>query len=464
MPEKSLTEIARPLRERYEKGTVALTRKNWDYAIAIFNEILQKEPAFYEGRAALREAQLKKAGQGTSFFKKVFGTASHSPLLAKGQILLRTNPLEAINVAEQMLNSDPNNIAAHKMLAEAALDSDFLKTAVLSLEIAMKNSPKDKEIGLRLGEALARAGQPARAEAIYSELRRAYPNDGAIAQALKNVTASRTMSEGGYQNISGGEGSYRDILKDKAEAVSLEQEHRQVKTDDLAAQLIQEYEARLPQEPQNLKLRRNIAELYVQKKDFDRALEYYRQILADEGASDPSLEKAVTDTTLKKLEHSLVQLDPAAPGYAETFARIQAERDAFELSECLRRAERYPNDLQIRFDLGKLYFRAGKITEAIQEFQRAQNNPNRRVAALSYLGQCFARRGMNDLAARTLQNAIKEKVVFDEEKKELIYSLGCVLEKMGKTEEAFEQLKQIYEVDIGYKDIAARVDAYYASK
>jgi hypothetical protein len=35
---------------------------------------------------------------------------------------------------------------------------------------------------------------------------------------------------------------------------------------------------------------------------------------------------------------------------------------------------------------------------------------------------------------------------------------------MGKVEEAIEQIKQIYEVDIGYKDVAAKVDAYYAGK
>src|SRR5206468_10600697 len=70
--------------------------------------------------------------------------------------------------------------------------------------------------------------------------------------------------------------------------------------------------------------------------------------------------------------------------------------------------EKYPNDLQIRFDLGELYFKAGKISEAISEFQKAQNNPHRRIQAMGYLGQCFARRGMNDLAARTLQNRSEE--------------------------------------------------------
>jgi hypothetical protein len=71
---------------------------------------------------------------------------------------------------------------------------------------------------------------------------------------------------------------------------------------------------------------------------------------------------------------------------------------------------------------------------------------------------------MNDLAARKLQEALKEKPVFDDEKKDLLYVLGTVFEKMAKREEAIEQFKQIYEVDIGYRDVAAKVDAYYSGQ
>jgi tetratricopeptide (TPR) repeat protein len=71
---------------------------------------------------------------------------------------------------------------------------------------------------------------------------------------------------------------------------------------------------------------------------------------------------------------------------------------------------------------------------------------------------------MYDLAARTLQNAIKEKPTFDEEKKDLIYNLGIVLESMGKKEEAIEQFKQIYEMDASYKDVSAKVEAFYSGQ
>jgi tetratricopeptide (TPR) repeat protein len=463
MPEKSLSSIARPLREQYEKGCAALQRQNLDYAIAIFNQVLLKEPGFYECREALRATQFKKAGGKGGFFKKVFGTASSSPLLAKGQMSLRNNPVEVISIAEQILNSDPGNTAAHKMLADAALAADLPRTAALSLEIAFKNTP-DRDVAMKFGEALARAGDAEKAERVLSELAQTFPNDPEIAKVLKNVSATRTLSEGGYDALEDGGGSYRDILKNKEEAVSLEQEKREVKSDDVAARLLAECEARIIREPKNIRLLRSAAELYTQKKQFDKALEYYHQIIATEGGSESSLERAIAETTLRKFDHALGQLDSSAPDYAEHAARLKAERDAYAIDECRKRAEKYPNDLQIRFEMGELYLKAGKLTEAISEFQKAQNNPHKRIQALSYLGQCFARRGMNDLAARTLQNAIKEKIVFDDEKKDLIYALGCVLETMGKKEEAIEQFKLIYETDIGYRDVAAKVDAYYSGQ
>lgn len=464
MPEKSLNQIPRGLREQYDKGLKNFQQQNFDYALAILTQVLVQDPAFYDCRQALRATQFKKAGASSGFFKKVFSGASSSPLIAKGQLAMRNNPIEALNIGEQILNSDPNSSSGHKLIADAALAADFPKTAILSLEILVKASPKDRELNEELAEAYARAGENAKAEAIYTELLRANPNNPALAQALKNLSAKTTMSEGGYEALADGGGSYRDILKDKDKSVAMEQENRQVKSDDVADRLIRDYELRIEADPKNLKLLRSVAELYAQKKDFDRALTYYEKITSIEGTSDSSLEKTIIDTKIKKLDHALSQLDATAPDYNERAAALKAERDNFFLEECKRRAEKYPNDLQIRFELGQLYFNTGKISEAIQELQKAQNNPHRKLQAMGLLGQCFAKRGMNDMAARKLQDALKEKLTFDEEKKDLIYALGSVLEKMGKADEAIEQYKQIYEVDIGYKDVSAKVDAYYAGK
>ncbi len=463
MPEKELRDIPRSVREQYEKAIAATQRNNLDYAIAILTAVLTQEPGLYPAREALRDAQFRKAGKRGGFLKKMFGTASASPMLAKAQIELHTNPRQALETAEQILNSDPHSVPAHKILADAAVASGFPKTAVLSLQIVYKHAP-DRDVALKLGEWLAQAGQSERAEKVLGELARTFPGDPDILRALKNVSAKRTLTEGGYEALEGGGGSYRDILKDKEEAVSLEQEKRAVKSDDVAARLLTEYEARLQREPKNLRLLRSAAELHTQRHEFDKAIEYYQRIITAEGVAEPTLERAITETTLRKLDYEISQLDAQAPDHPGRLAQLQAQRQQFELDQTRKMAERYPSDLQLRFDLGLLHFKAGKLTEAIQEFQKAQSNPHKRIPALNYLGQCFARRGLNDLAARTFRNALKDKQTFDDEKKELIYELGSVLEKLGKVEEAIEQFKLIYEVDIGYRDVAAKVDAYYSKQ
>jgi tetratricopeptide (TPR) repeat protein len=460
MPEKELNAIARPLREQYEKGVAAIERQNLDYAITLLDAVLRQEPAFYRCREALRAAQFKRAGKRGGFFKKMFGAASHSPAFAKGQYELRTNPRDALVTAEQILNGDPHSLAAHRLLADAALAVDLPRTAVLSLEIVFKNAP-DRDAALKLGKALALAGQVQRAESILSDLLQAFPNDVTIAQALKNISANRTLSEG-YDSLEGGGGSYRDILKDKDQAIALEQEKREVKDQDATSKLLADYLGRLEKEPNQVRVLRSVAELLAQRGEFDRALEFYDRILALDGMAEPTLERAITQTTLKRYDDQLARLDPDAPDAEGLRAQLESDRREYELNRARSLAEKYSNDLQLRFDVGLLYFKNQRWNEAIQEFQKAQASPHKRIAALNYLGQCFTRRGLHDLAVRAFQTAIREKEAFDDEKKELIYELGDALEKAGKASEAIEQFKLIYEVDIGYRDVAGKIDRFYA--
>ncbi len=465
MAEKSINEISRDVRLWFQKGSDALQRENYDYAIDLFNQVLAREPAFFDGRKALRNAQFKKAGGGRSFFKKMLSSAGSSPLVAKGQMALRKSPAEALLIAEQILNNDPQNSHGHRLVAEAAKAMELPRTMSLSLDILVRNSPKDKGLAIDFANALNEIGEGARAEAFLAEFISTAGYDNELSQALKDLSARKTLGEKGYQSVATGEGSYRDILKDKEEAVSLEQSKRVEKNEDTTEKLIEEYEARLKTEPNNLKVLRNLAESYAQIKQFDQALECYGRAKASEaGGSDPTLDKAIAQTRGRQFEHQIEQLDPAAPDYNEKVAALKAEKLAFQVADCQKQVEKFPTDLAIRFDMGVLYFQSGKIGEAIQEFQKAQNNPHKRLASMSYLGQCYAKRKMFDLAARALQNAIKEKLIFDDEKKDFVYNLGTVLESMGKKEEAIEQFKLIYEVDAAYKDVGAKVEKYYSGQ
>jgi tetratricopeptide (TPR) repeat protein len=465
MAEKSSTEISRDIRLLFQKGTDALQRENYDYAIDLFNQVLVKEPGFFDGRKSLRNAQIKKTGGGGGFFKKVLSSASSSPLVAKGQMALRKSPAEALAIAEQILNHDPSSSSGHRLVVEASRALELPRTAAMSLEVLARNSPKDKAIAIEFANALGEIGEGARGEKFLAEFINSSSYDNELIQALKDLSARKTLGEKGYQSVATGQGSYRDILKDKKEAVSLEQQNRVEKSSDNTERLIQDWENRLKTEPNNLKVLRNLAETYAQMKQLDRALEYYERAKTTEaGGSDPTLDRAITDIQIRKFDGQIEQLDKAAPDYNDKLNQLKADKLNFQLAECQKRVEKYPTDLVIRYELGALYFQAGKIGEAIQEFQKAQGNPNKRLAAMNYLAQCFARRKMFDMSAKKFQEAIKEKPVFDDEKKDLIYNLGSVLETMGKKEEAIEQFKQIYEVDASYRDVSAKVDAYYGGQ
>jgi tetratricopeptide (TPR) repeat protein len=470
MAEKNVNEISREARLLFVKGTEAAQRENTDYAISLFNQVLEKEPAFYDCRKALRAAQFKKAGSGgTGFFKKMMSGAGSSPQIAKAKMALGKNPAEAMAIAEQVLNTDPNSSSAHRIIVDAAQALELPHTAVLSFETLSKNSPKDRDVAIAFAQALAAAGDVSesennRGEKILIDLLRDNPADSELNTALKNLSASKTMKQGGYEAAEKGGGSFRDMLKNKEEANSLEQQNRVVKTEDTTERLIGEYEARIKTEPNNLKLARSLAELYTQKKEFEKALALFDRVKNSDMGNDPSLDAAIGIALVRRFDHQIASLNPADADHAAQVEKLQAEKLSFQISECQKRVERFPTDLAIRYEMGVLYFQAGKTGEAIQELQKARNNPHKRLAAMGYLAQCYGRRKMYDLAARTLQEAIKEKPVFDDEKKELTYNLGTVFESMGKKEEAIEQFKLIYEMDAGYKDVNAKVEAFYAGQ
>ena len=464
MPEKSQTDLPRGVREQFEKGVAALDRSNLDYAIELLLGVVKAEPGFLGGREALRRAAHRKAGEKTGLLKKLVSSAGSSPALARAKFLVESQPLEAMFLAEQVLASDPRSGLAHDLFARAAMAAELPRSAILSLEAMRQESPADKDTSIRLAEALSALGQSDKAEAVFAALLRHHPNDPRLNEMAKNISAARTLNEGGYESIAEGKGSFRDILKDKKEAARLEQESRITKDATQSQNLIEQYLARLTTDPTNLRLLKNVAELYAQQKDYFHSIHYYNLIEQIPGAMDATLEQARNDVILKRFNQVIEQIDPAAEDYEAQKAAIVAERDAFILNDCLARVEKYPTDKAIRFELGLLYFNQGRIIEAQPEFQQAENNPQRRVQAMLYSARCMTARNMNDMAARKLQNALKEKQGFDDERKELLYTLGIVLEKMGKAEDSIKQFMDIYEVDMKFRDVEERVNRHYSGQ
>ena len=80
---------------------------------------------------------------------------------------------------------------------------------------------------------------------------------------------------------------------------------------------------------------------------------------------------------------------------------------------------------------------------------------------MNLLGRCYTELGMLDLAMKQLEEASKEILSMDATKKEVVYNLGVVYERMGERDRSLDCMKQIYEADYGYKDVAQRVEISY---
>jgi len=80
---------------------------------------------------------------------------------------------------------------------------------------------------------------------------------------------------------------------------------------------------------------------------------------------------------------------------------------------------------------------------------------------MNALGCCYRELGMLDLAAKQLEEAAREILAMDATKKEIVYNLGIVYEMMAEPEKSIGCMKQIYEIDYGYKDVAKRVESSY---
>ncbi len=447
----------RTARNYFEKAQTAIERKNFDYAIEMFCQCLAAEPNFLKARELLRACQLKSASANP--FKRFVSTARCAPALTKAKMTITKDPVEAMNMCEQVLNADPRNPQALLTLSEAAYAADFPETSVQTLEFYVKLSPQDTRAMHFLAKVYRDCRRFEEAREIYDKLLEINPNDFEAQKALKDSTADGAMHGGGWNAA----GSYRDVMKDKEEATALEQESRVVRAEDMVENLIKENLDKLSQQPNNPVIRRELGKLYAQKQDFDTALRYIEAILKTEG-SDASLEREIADIKAKQLgkrvtekKKVLAQKPANAAELQKEIAGLEVQLTQLALADAKRLVERYPNDLMYRFTLGELHLKDGEYQEAVQQLQRSVGQPQKRIASLNYLGQCFEQLGLHDIAIEQFTKAIDESPGMDNLKKDLIYNLGRAYEGMGEDEKAIAEFKKIAAVDFGYRDVRDRI-------
>jgi tetratricopeptide (TPR) repeat protein len=263
------------------------------------------------------------------------------------------------------------------------------------------------------------------------------------------------MSNDGWEKTVESGGSYRDILKDSDEASILEQEAKSARSDAGVDALIADTQEKIKNDPQNVNFRRALANFYTQKKDYPSAIKALEDAIAI-NPGDPELERTLTNTQIKAFE---VDIEATREqGDEEKALAMEGELLQFKFDDLQSRVERYPNDFQLRYEWGVMLFENDYINEAIQQLQVAQRSVKNRVQALYYLGLCFASKKQYDVAFRQFDSALQDLPIMDGNKKKVLYELGRISELRGEQKEALDYYLQIYQVDIGYKDVAEKIE------
>ncbi|MFC1496944.1 tetratricopeptide repeat protein [Verrucomicrobiota bacterium] len=461
MAEKALTEVPQKTRDLYNKGFVALERGNLDYAIDLLFSCVKMEPRLSQARKYLRIAEIQRGKQKKkNIFSKVVSSVSGSPAYLKTMKLIKTGKFEAaLESAEDLLKNDPLNPEFVKIFAQAADAAGLTEVAIQTLELVQESCPDSIPILNILGKFYQETGQTKSARECFEKVCALAPHDSDAIKILKDAMAVDSMNTDGWQSAAKTGGSFREMIKDTDKAVLLEQESKAVKADKDVDALIAEYQNKIEAEPGNINYYRGLSRLYAERKMFNEAVSILKKAL-ELSPGDPELDNALTEVQTQQFDDEIVRLQEAG----EATEAKQVEKAQFIFDNMQERIKRYPNDLKLRFEWGVMLFNNDYINEAIQQFQMSQRSPKHRIRTLYHLAMCFKKKEQYDLALEQLEGASSEIPIMDTTKKDVLYELGEIQEIIGNPAKAAEYYKQIYQVDIGYKDIAARVEKVYQKK
>ncbi len=456
-------QIPQNIRNLHGKALAALERSNTDIALDIFFKCIEQCPAFSAARRNLRLTEIArfKAKNGqASIAHHLFPLTSFFPKLKIKALLKAGKVEEALLDCERLLLIDPLDLKAVKLFSEVAIQAGHVEDGLMTMEIVREHLPPNNIAVVEvLGRLYYQIKNYRKARECLEKVHRVKPNDSAITRMLKDSEALATLDSGWEEANKGGD--YRGVLKNKDEAVKLEQQGKMVKTSDDADSLIQEALQKIEAEPKNVNYYLNLASLYFQQKRFDEALGTLSRARELVGV-DPELDRRFSNITIAKFDAEITALKDIGED-ADAEAK-ENERNQYVFDDIADRVSRYPNDQHLRYELGLQYFKYGHFDDAVQQLQIAQKNPKDRVSSLYHLALCFQKKGLLDMAVAQLEQALEFLPSMNAEKMDIYYLMGEICLEENKLDDAAKYFKEIYRVDVTYRDISKHIEKIYAAQ
>ncbi|MHC4294325.1 MAG: tetratricopeptide repeat protein [Planctomycetota bacterium] len=419
---------------------------NWDFAIELYLEGIQREPGnIQRGHQPLREVALKRKVQGGKSAGMI------EALKRRGG----KDPAENLANAEYLLAKEPGSVSHMVQTLKAARvlgEGGLIKWVSNILLEAQRQGKQNKNVLLLLADAFQDIEEYASAIAACEMAQQLAPKDQTLPDRLNELSAKYTIKKGGYDQ----EGSFAKGIKDLEKQKELMQKDALVKGGDFLRNQIdvarKDYE-----QSQTVpgKINALVDALLKTQDDGDEneAVGVLTKAHKDIGAYQ--FKMRIGDIRMRQMARQYRKL--AESGDKAAALEEAKKQLAFELQEYTERAENYPTDLAIKFELGKRQYLSGKYDEAIGSLQQAQRDPRRHIPALNYLGQAFAKKGWLQEASETYERALETEMP-EVRKKEILYHLGDVYEKMDQLDKAQDMFSDLAQLDYNYRDTRNRLD------
>jgi len=437
-----------------EKADEALRRKNFDFAIEVYHQLLELEPDLGEARAGLRRALRRKfeAKGGGRLLRALSGAVP----LATAKTLRKAGRHDACAKSlESYLSSNPMDEDANLLLGMSLEDAGHKQSALAVYEFVAEIAPKNSDALKRAGALMYRNGDHACALEYYERALRADPRDQEALKARKDLSAEAALTKTNFENVS----HSRDLMQNKDEARALERAKRLHLSDEELSGERERLEAKYAENPTDPDVMLELANVAERLKDLDTASSLVDRALSYRKTSFDLICRA-GDLRTKLLKKSIARADKE--GQAAEAARLEQELIQAEARDYRQRVDAHPSDLALRVQLGKRLLRAGDADAALAELQKATTDPRHEREARALLAQCFQKKGFLDLARKEYERALGEGRELDERAKEILYNLAEIAASESDRAGARGFYARIYEVDVGFRDVAAKMDAFRA--
>lgn len=462
MNRKTVSQAPIYVRDTLNRAGRMAAAKDFVSAVEALLPVICKNPGVPVLYDKIREYELGKLAMqssGAKFWAKFCGFFKYTII----KMVACADPLKAMAMCEKSLSACVDNPMILTALADASDAAGAPWGAVSALNVLCKLHPGNDIKMRRLADAMQRNGQGIDALKVHQDI---------IANAVdkkKNVDKSGLQAAMVLASIE--RGNFNDEKSHKANTADAEDAIIQQLLDgtihdaEQAQLLIDRFTAELKRND-SVDMRRKLAEAYMVAGKYDDALREYRNVADKLGVLDPVLDKHIEKAYIARLQQAVDTLKADPDSYEnpqEQIAELETDIYKYRWKHTILRAERFPKDMQLQFDLGELQFECGKFSEAVATFTRVAESPQKRRGSLVYLGRCALLENNSVDAIKFLAEAVDEMPRMDKYKREALYYLGNAYEVAGDAENAVASYKQIIAFMPDYRDVAQRVSALEAA-